>query len=999
MRYAKQTIRYGVGGLDLRRTSDLVDLLNCTVLTNAVRLPDGGWTSRFGQTYLATATDTPVHSITRAIDPQSGTTNFLWGAGTSLDRGLSGALSSIASGFSGDPLSVVPWRVAQSGESWMLVADSNKMVKVRVSDGLVLPIGLPVPASAVTTALTTQHKKTIENFESAASFAAHAGVGGGSAPTLANPAGKDGNCLSMLLVPGAATTAYSSFADKALTLDLTTYGGGVDATDDDYIHLWLRVDSPVNVSEIRVYFTTGAAGWTANNIPGTSSTLNKNGYYKAFRPSDSTGIVEGAASVAVAPTIVNRRYSDDGVKQPLTQDEQNFGLFPDPAITTVAPNADNTASTSDQQLVGAGAWTEWGSIGIPLRRGDFQPFGESPDWSTVTGLTVYVLAASATATTTIYFDQMYLAGGAGPDTGEPGTQKYDYVVTNFDTRTGAESNASATQSESAWLDALRRGITVTPPAYGDAAVRQCVYRRGGVLSDNWRYVGQNSADGGAFTDTLSDTEILTADTVPTDYFEAVPSVDDAGDAVLGQPVPYLWGPLQGIVFAAGDPNRPGSVYWCYPDNVDAWGANFYVDVSAPSEAMMGGFLLGSQSFAWSTQRLYALNVNFGDSTSVVSTITNCTRAPIAPWAYTVGQGVAWFCAYDGIFATDGGPEVNISDAWIRPLFLGVSANGLAPIDLAATNAIRLSVYQNELHVFYQDTNGDRQELVYHLIDKLWRHASFARDVQAPYADTAIGIGRLLYGGTDGDVYIASGTSDDGVAITSTVTTGDMNQGFVKSQKRYLDFTVDVAPNAATVTVTPLTNYGTVSGTPLVITGAGRDSFIQPIPSGPVLSTTLGLEATWSTASTPPVLYAATLTFELEPPQIKRWASLPTTHGSDAWFMVPGMYLTVRSNAPVTIDVTAYTQDGTADTRTYAVTGTVGAKIKQYIPFEATKGAMYSYVITSTLPFVLYPEDSYVIVQPWGTTEATNARLIDLANENSDAQSVFNAEAASTPGGA
>ena len=40
MAYASQVIRHGLGGLDLRRTSDLVDVLNYTKLTNVMRLPD-----------------------------------------------------------------------------------------------------------------------------------------------------------------------------------------------------------------------------------------------------------------------------------------------------------------------------------------------------------------------------------------------------------------------------------------------------------------------------------------------------------------------------------------------------------------------------------------------------------------------------------------------------------------------------------------------------------------------------------------------------------------------------------------------------------------------------------------------------------------------------------------------------------------------------------------------------------------------------------------------
>lgn len=85
--YNKQTLRFGIGSLDLRRTVDLIDTLNACVLTNAVRLPDGGWTSRFGQTALGTTTNYPVHSLVRGTDPQSAVTNLFAGGGTHLYAG------------------------------------------------------------------------------------------------------------------------------------------------------------------------------------------------------------------------------------------------------------------------------------------------------------------------------------------------------------------------------------------------------------------------------------------------------------------------------------------------------------------------------------------------------------------------------------------------------------------------------------------------------------------------------------------------------------------------------------------------------------------------------------------------------------------------------------------------------------------------------------------------------------------------------------------------
>ena len=997
--YQKQTIRFGVGGLDLRRSPDLVDVLNAQRLTNAIRLPDGGWTSRFGQTALATSAYAPLHSVARATDPQSSTTKFLWGGSTRLLVGTTGVLSSLATGFSGNPLSMVPWRVTQSGESWMIVGDSSKMVKVRVSDGLVLPLGLPVPTTP-TTALASANTKTIDDFTAGFTSPGYAATPAGGLPVstyvAADWVGAAGNCLNLATVVGAATAGYASYTDKALNLDLTTFGA-ITVTDDDYFHLWLRADNPAALSEVRVYFTTGA--WTTGTLPGTSAAVppvNANGYYKTFRPSDSTTILGGTPAVAAAPTILQRRLADDGTKIPLTQDETT-AVFQDPTITT-GTSVDNSQTPSSQQVPGNSVWTEWASVGIPLRRGDFQPIGETPDWSKVKGLTIYVSTNSASVVN-VRFDSLYLLGGAGPDTGEPGTKQYDYVATNYDPRTGAESNGSVVQADTLWLDALRTGITIDPAAYGDAAVRQRFYRRGGTLSNNWYFVGVNTSDGGTFTDTLTDTSLVDAATAPTDYFQAVPSTLANGTASLAKAVPYVWGPLQGLVFAAGDSNRPGSVYYCYPDNVDAWGANGYVDVSAPSEAIIGGFLLGSQAFAWSTQRLYALNINLSDSTSVYSTITNCTRAPIAPWAHVVGQGLDWFVSFDGIFATDGGIEQTISDNWIRPLFQGQSANGLAPIDFTVTTALRLTIYQNELHFFYQDVNGARQSLIYHLFDKLWRHASYAIPVSVAYTDLTTGIGRLIMGSSNGNAYTYAGTSDDGTAIGVTIQTGAYNQGYQKSQKRYSDFTIDANANGNVITVTPYYNYDQATTTPLTIPAdSGRQPYIYSFTPDPLLSTTLGLRMTWSSAVTPPTLYSGDITLEVEPSTMTRWTSLPTDHGLPGWSMATMLMLSLRSNADLTLTVTSVDQVGSTSTTTYTIPSTGFAKQKRWVPFVATKGAMYTYQLSSAVPFVLYPDESTIRAQAWGSDGTAELKLIQLGNEGTTSFDAYTSRAALTPGG-
>lgn len=94
----------------------------------------------------------PLHTIRRVNNLiPGGTPNQLFlGTGTALYAGAyNGPFSSIATGFSGNPLSSVVFRPDQSPESWIYIADQNKMVKANCEQ-TVRNVGIAPPAVAPT---------------------------------------------------------------------------------------------------------------------------------------------------------------------------------------------------------------------------------------------------------------------------------------------------------------------------------------------------------------------------------------------------------------------------------------------------------------------------------------------------------------------------------------------------------------------------------------------------------------------------------------------------------------------------------------------------------------------------------------------------------------------------------------------------------------------------------------------------------------------------------
>jgi len=889
--FETQIVRYGSNGLNLKDSLDAME--GWSRLTNIWHENEGEATARPGQTVLAThPAASTCHSIRKLRDPQAGTFTRLWGVGTTLHRGSSGATTSIDSGYSGDPLTLAPHRPPLSGDPWMFVGDRTKMSKVR-ADGLVLPIGLPVPSTAPVVALGTEYSKAIAMCDASDSSEPANWVG--TAGTDENDHASDppeamvatagpisGFGVYGVTAPGLLVDSpYDSWWGVPLTRDLTSLNevggaGTTPASEDDIVHAWMMTSHPHLLEEIRLYIVVSDP-FDAAILPGTDTTgtnANSDAYVKAFRENDYVQFVQATESQITAAErarIYALRDKDSA--------ERGFDDRRDSWEDRRA-QSDPERARSFQLGLGGHQWFGYGQLGSPLRRMDFQRIGSTPgrDWSTVTGVILYVRTRITDTERAIGvgLDDFYITGGFGPDTCEPGLQQYDYRVTNYDPRTGAESNGSVEQAAADFIDPLRRQVTIDPPAYGDAAIRQRVYRRGGSLFDDWYYLGENSADGGVYTDQLADIEIVAAGILPTDNFQPVPTVNDAGTTVLAQPLPALWGPLEGMLFGCGDPYRPGHCYFSVPGQPDHWSSSGNVEVSAPGEELMNGGIAGHQAFVFSRQRLYLLYPNLsGQLGGVTAAPSLCTRGLLGRWAFTVGPGgLVFFVAEDGVFVTQGGPEDWISQD-INPLFYGTTVNGYAPIDKTAVTALRLTCWENCLYFQYQDTGGARQVMVYSILQKFWRHYSFGKSpavVQGEDEDIL-----LIGGNATGASYSHSGTSDDGTAIACTIRTGSASGGR-REEKLFGDIFLDADIQTADLELQVFLNEETHANTTetLFSTATNRQRFlVNAFGDNPQKAHSIATELRWAGPGTTlyQIGYAITLQPDITSTRVTNWDDL------------------------------------------------------------------------------------------------------------------------------
>lgn len=875
----------GQGGLNLKDQADAIPVGQFARLTNLTHTMDRGITPRLGLTSYATG-GVNHHSVRRLSDPAASTYTRIWGIDQAIYIGQSGALSSISTGWSGDPLYLVPSRVPISGDPWMFIADRSKMRKAR-GDGLIIPIGLPAPASAPTVALGTRNLTEIATFEGDTDPSLWTPNKGTTydnpsvetdLPEILDVTCPDSDNVNAIhfgrIASSVRPTGDYVYFGVPVTRDLSQVGSE-EAADDDYIHLWLTFSHPLLIQEFRLYFVC-AASFSPSVLPGVPDGLGSNtdAYVKTFSQNDFAAFFAAQAdqiSAAEAARVHDVRDQSLQTQAGSLGYQRGLKAF-NASREAAAARQDPSRAITVPTAAGADQWHEMGVLGVPLRRRDFQRMGETAgrDWSTITGIVTMIKTGpnSGPGPVAVQMGHLYLHGGEAPDTGEPGQQPYDYRSTDYDPRTGAESNPGPEMVETAFIDTLRRSVVVTPPASSDANHRQRIYRRGGSNIADWNFLGVNASNGGAYTDVISDDDAGASSTVDIDHYQPVPTVTDAGVTVLAQPIPVLFGPAQGMLLGLGDPYRPGHLYWSIPDQPDHWGAENNVEVCSPSEELMAGLMVGPQPFCFSRERLYAIYPNLSLETQIAVTTTGCRRGIVSRVAWAIGLGGIYGVAKDAIFRTSGGAEEVVTQE-IQRLFRGETWNGYAPVDFAFPNAIRLSVAQDLLYFQYQDTDGDRRLLVYSLLYNFWSSWNFAQDISYVLMDEDTGISTILVGGlTTGKSYTLSGFSDDGSAISFLLRTGDWDLSRPREDKLLMDQILDADLAGCTVTLQNRLNNGTTANAVQAIdAGTGRKRYIfDSFGTVPQRARTISMELSGTSLSTRPTFYFLGQSYIPEPDQ-------------------------------------------------------------------------------------------------------------------------------------
>lgn len=237
--------KLAISGMDLHHPPDALAPDKCSLLLNLQ--PDiltGALALRPCPAALATtASGLPIHSIVRLNDlvPEAAApfSRFV-GSGTKIYSGAGGVLSQLDTGYSGNPLSFVPYRPNQSPESSLYTYDSLKQ-RAYKTDGTTRNIGIASPVAEPSAVRIRPLYNIIED-----------GADSGNWWTGGTASGGTTSAASVVARIPASTTITAILFDSGTSGMCSVYPSSSDNS-------WMTDRS-------LVYIDSGAAGGTAEEV-------------------------------------------------------------------------------------------------------------------------------------------------------------------------------------------------------------------------------------------------------------------------------------------------------------------------------------------------------------------------------------------------------------------------------------------------------------------------------------------------------------------------------------------------------------------------------------------------------------------------------------------------------------------------------------------------------------------------------------------------------------
>ena len=822
----------------------------------------------------------------------------------------------------------------------------------------------------------------------------------------------------------------TNYATKTTTLDLSVLSGR-PVQPDDYIHLSIRTDVPSNISKGRLMFDIDGStnDFTKNfyykefrqndfqsNVAGTLSsvvtqqTAIQTDLITSTDVSSQSGDVysqyQDFSKNDQSPNSVNETNTTTTVTsvQVQTGNAQWTELFVKVA-DLVRAGSDFTRTLQDVKAIrieltctattviefegwwiggtygpdvlqGAPSGIRWRyryrdsrtgakSLPGPATRYDLFPMRQT-------------VAIAVTASTDAQVDSIDLERIGG------GLETWTYVQTFTNTTTtNADTYVAALISgnQSLETNVFQPFLVTDSPKSGTVTVAGTfVTRTAGDLFNLNLAPGTPIRINGIITQTFS-MPISTSTVQITDNLGAQIGVSYKIDepSLFGQPLPVMFGPLEGptasYLFGLGDTRNSGILYWLNGNDPDSQGQENFLEVTPPSEPLVCGCVWGTTVIVASRKRVFKITPSFSQTGNLfistqIGTISGC----YSQWGMCAGKDAVFMIGRDGIYKITDTVEYWSQALW--PLFphdgaAATATNGYNAIDMTVQSYLRLSYADSTIYFHFKDSSGTPRNWKMDVDGGWWFEEYNPRTLMHYFEELPDNTTspRMLSGTTDGYIYYASGTQDNGTTITCTVRTPSYDNGDPRTLKLYMDAMTEI--NGTAQMTIGFNRYETTQAPVTVGTSTGDREFaysnISALASIPVYSDIAAqytfnpgtLLYEFSPSLYPQPFYGKLYTTQLKDHGIAGWKQL--RYRRVAWLSVASGTLTIVNDDGVTL-------------ASQSLASTSGGLQNLYdnLP-NAAKGRMLRYTISSPTPFVLFPDDTYVRIKKWGGNQFLEVR--------------------------
>ncbi len=292
--------------------------------------------------------------------------------------------------------------------------------------------------------------------------------------------------------------------------------------------------------------------------------------------------------------------------------------------------------------------------------------------------------------------------------------------------------------------------------------------------------------------------------------------------------------------------------------------NNRLDITSASEALQNGCLWNGNCFVFSNTRLFQIYPDLVNAGSFLSQEVPNGKGLFARWALASGPAGIFFLSQDGIYVTQGGPPVSITDAKLRPLFSsqggnGETVNGIPAPDMTQETSLRLTIVDSILYFDYIGTDSTPHTLLYDMVANFWLHdtlnccSSTEKQVYCRYQDEGQGANNEFIGTAAHLCEVGFSATDFGGTLNCEFQTACYDLGDPRTEKLFGDAMIDIdASTTGGITCLVKTNLAsTIVGTYSLTSPAGREQFILDIldPSNPtqnyaVYSQNISLYLNW-----------------------------------------------------------------------------------------------------------------------------------------------------------